>query len=378
MSTLAIVVLMLGVLLAALALAAWRGSSVLLVPRPYDLMPEFKVVAYRDGRVTLPQPPSRRQFADTRKPGTFGLVWPTGYGVLGPVEADDGATVVRSLRLVDGTPPAAGTPARIDTFVYRSDPLRAHAMAFEEVAVASGLGPLAAWWLPGRGTLAVLVLHGRRRGERAETLRALPTLAEDGRSVLVLAYRNHRGSPTSPDGLYHYGASEADDALAGVRFLAERGAEHVVVMGFSMGGAIALEAAKRWPPNGPRLAGLILDSPLVDPAAVTVQRARRSGMPLAATWGRVVLALASLRSGVRWRDLDQTRSAAAVTVPVLLIAGERDQTVPVRTVDAFAERLGARVHYRRVAEADHIEAWNRDPAAYRGWLREFLDATQTG
>ncbi|MEJ2288903.1 MAG: alpha/beta fold hydrolase, partial [Deinococcales bacterium] len=211
------------------------------------------------------------------------------------------------------------------------------------------------------------------RGERAETLRVLPALADGERSVLVLAYRNHRGSPPSPDGFYHYGASESDDALAGVAFLAQRGIRRVVLYGFSMGGATALEATKRWPTDGPALAGLILDSPLVDPAAVAAQRSRRAGVPFPRAWTRATLALAAWRSGLRWRALDQCRSADRIRVPVLLVAGIDDGTVPIDAVDAFAERLPGPLRYHRVPGADHIEAWNLDPATYEGWVRGFLD-----
>jgi pimeloyl-ACP methyl ester carboxylesterase len=253
-------------------------------------------------------------------------------------------------------------------------------MRFEDVRVPSDVGDLAGWWLPGTpGTTGVLLLHGRRRGERAETLRVLPTVADAGRSVLVLAYRNHRDSPASPDGFYHYGSSEAEDALAGARFLAEHGVRDVVLYGFSMGGATALEALKRWPSTGvPSVAGMVLDAPLIDPAAVTEARVRRAGVPFPRAWSRATLALAAWRSGVRWRALDQRRNAQDVEVPVLLMAGTDDQTVPVEVIDAFAARLAGRVTYHRVDGADHIEAWNLDPDAYARKLGSFLAGLSAG
>jgi uncharacterized protein len=365
-------------LVVAVGFALWVGSGLLLVPRGYELMPEFTVLDYEAGRVTLPPPPSAAQFADTRKRGVLGLLWRTGYGRLGPVVEDDGTRVVRPLEMVAGALPAAGEPARIDTFLYHRDPGQDLGLAFEDVRVESDVGELAGWWLPGSASTAVLVLHGRRRGERAETLRVLPALADGERSVLVLAYRNHRDSPPSPDGFYHYGATESDDALAGVAFLAARGAQRVVLYGFSMGGATALEASKRWPVEGPSLAGLILDSPLIDPAAVTEQRVRRTGMPFPRAWTRATLGLASWRSGLRWRTLDQRASADRIGVPMLLVAGVDDRTVPIDAVDAFAERVAGRLRYHRVAGADHIEAWNLDPSAYEGWVRGFLEGVERG
>jgi len=370
----------LALILAVLLVVVWRGSSLLLVPRPYALMPEFTVLACDAGTVTLPAPRGRRQFADTRRRGVYGLLWGDGHGRLGPVVADDGRKVVRPLTVVSGAPPRPGQGARMDTFVYRRDPLQDLGLAFEDVRVDSDVGALAAWWLPGGrpggartpGGTAVLVVHGRRRGERAETLRALPAVVAAGRRALVVAYRNHRGAPGSPDGFYHYGADEARDVLAGVGYLAARGARRVALFGFSMGGAAVLEAVKRWPPDAPELAGLLFDSPLIDPAATTLARIREARMPLPRLWARASLSVAAWRSGVRFGALDQRRSAHAVTVPVLLIAGTHDRTVPVATVDAFAARLGGPVRYRRVPGADHVEAWNRGPEAYEAWVREFL------
>lgn len=358
----------------------WRGSSLLLVPRPYALMPEFTILGYADGEVTLPPPRSARQFADTRREGVYGLLWRGGHGRLEAVVRDDAEGVVRPLSIVAGAPPRAGDPARMDNFIYRRDPRQDLHLAFEDVTVQSDVGGLAGWWLAGapEKRTAVLVVHGRRRGERCETLRALPPVVAGGRSALVLAYRNHRDAPPSPDGFYHYGETEAADVMAGVRFLAGQGARRVALFGFSMGGAAVLEAVKRWPPDAPGLAGLLFDSPLVDPAASTVARLVNAGLPFPKTWARASLTVAAWRSGVNWESLDQRRSAGQVPVPVLLIAGTRDRTVPVAAVDDFAARLTGPVRYRRVEGADHVEAWNLDPDAYAGWVRDFLDETLDG
>lgn len=372
MTVLAVAVAAVAVLLAVLAMA-WRGSSLLLVPRPYALMPEFTVLGYSDGRVTLPPPSSERQFADTRRQGVYGLLWTGGHGRLDPVAADDGRQVLRPLTLVSGSPPRPGDPARLDNFIYRRDPLRDLGLAYRDVVVEGDAGPLAAWWLPGEGDTAVLVVHGRRRGERTETLRALPPTVEGGRGALVLAYRNHRDAPDSPDGFYHYGATEALDVLAGARYLAREGVRRVALFGFSMGGAAVLEAVKRWPEDAPRPVGLLFDSPLVDPTATTVARLAEAHMPLPRLWAWASLGVATWRSGVRFSELDQRRSAPRISLPVLIIAGMDDRTVPIASVDGFAARLAGPVRYHRVIGADHVEAWNREPEAYEGWVREFLD-----
>ena len=410
--------------LAAVVLVALvrRMANRFVVPRPYALMPEFEIVAVREGgpagaasgpaegaahgsgpplsgpplsgpllsgppaggaparlTVVLPAPPhDAPQHAKTRVTGAYGLVWEGGHGVLGEVLTDDGARVERPLTVIDGAPPRPGAPARMDAFYYRRDPLRDHGVEFEDLRLQGPVGGLAAWFVPADGRTGVLLLHGRRRGERREALRALPSLHAMGMPVLVLSYRNHDASDPSPDGLYHYGASEWQDALVGASALAERGVTRIVVFGISMGGAVALEAKRRWPPELPPLVALVLEAPLVDPAAAVRLALGRAGVPFAAWAARAVIRAARRRTGVDFAALRQARHADEIDVPVMLMAGTADTTVPIDAIDRFAERIRAPLVYRRLDGVEHVEAWNAEPAAYDASLRAFLTGVTTG
>ncbi len=375
----AVAVLALGAL-AALALG-WVFSSRVLVPAPYSLMPEFEVVDADPGppaTVTLPRTPDPSQHADVDVEGTYSLLWDGGYGLLGEVVADDGTRVTRRLELVAGELPAAGAPARVDDFVYRRDPLADLGLPFEELELAGPVGSVRAWYVPpsperARSRTGVLVLHGRRRGELIETLRFVPALHDLGLHVLAQSYRNHDASDPSPDGLYHYGASEWEDALAGARELAARGVDRVVLFGLSMGGSVALEALKRWGPGLPEVVGVVLDSPLVDPYATVELGAEQEGLPLPGLLTRLALTVAGWRTGVDFGSLVQARSAAGVPVPVMVVAGTADSTVPIASVDAFVDALRVPVTYHRLEGVEHVEAWNRVGAErYAEWLRAFV------
>ena len=380
--------------LAATWLVADRVARSALVPAPYGLQPEFTVleVERREpdeaGRpvahVRLPLataerggPEQVRQFARVDAEGRFGLMWDDagriGHGELGPVLARDAASVTRQLVVVEGALPTAGAEARLDATLFRRDPERDHGLAFEDVRIAGPVGAIAAWWLPAEGDAAVVMVHGRRRGERNEALRALPTVVASGASVLVTSYRNHDRSDPGPDGLFHYGASEADDLLAALAWLRERGVERVVLVTYSMGGAVALLARERWPADGPELLGVTMDAPLVDPAAVITHGARRAGLP--APLARVGVALASRRIGVDLAGLDLRARAGTLDVPLLLHATTRDGTIPIALVDAFAAAVpAALLDYRRLDAGDHVEAWNLDPDGYEAALAAFLSA----
>ncbi len=358
-------------LVALLAGVGWYFSSSILRPQPYALLPEFEIVAVGEGTVTLPPPDSEGQFDDTLAQGRYGLLWEGGNGILGDVQATTDAGVTRPLSLQAGRLPEAGEGARMDPWLYRANPQDDLGLAYETVLLDGEVGPLRGWWLPQPSDTAVLMLHGRRRGDLAETLRILPTLVDLGYSVLALNYRNHGESASSPDGFYHYGSSEYRDALEGLEFLAQQGIQKVVLYGFSLGGTVALETVEHLPENAPQVVALVLDSPLVDPRSVIRLGARNMGLPVSDPLADLALLVARLRAGVDWASLDQRESAASVNIPVLLIAGTEDRTVPIEVVDTFASRL-PNVEYRRLNGAEHVEGWNQNPAAYESWVRAFL------
>jgi pimeloyl-ACP methyl ester carboxylesterase len=373
-----LVVAVVGVVVAV----AWYFSNAMLVPQPYSLMPEFEVVSATADMVTLPLPPSAAQFADTTRTGTYNLIWDGGYGQLGEVVSQDETSLTRGYTLTEGSPPEAGDPARLEAFVFLRDPLQDHGLAFEEVRLEADIGPLHAWWLAdgadfsGEDDAAVLMLHGRRRSSRLETLRILPTLRDMGYPVLSLAYRNHDQSPMSPDGFFHYGASEWQDALLGLKFLQEQGAERIVIYAYSMGGAVTLETMERLPELGEAeladaLIAIVLDAPLSDPRTVFETAAVRSNLPAAKPLTRLTMWLSGLRSGVDWQSLDQRETIDQVELPMLLIHGTTDLTVPVSLSDALAAANDS-IIYQRVEGVEHGEAWNQNPERYEAWVREFL------
>ncbi len=371
--------LVLALLAAILFAVGWVFSSRVIVPAPYGLMPEFEVLASStapDPRVTLPRLEDPAQHARIDVVGTYGLVWEGGYGRLGTIVADDPASVTRRLSVVQGQLPPAGTPARIDNFVYRTDPKTALGLDHEALRLQGPVGEIPAWYVPApqesSGT-GVVMLHGRRRGELIETLRYIPAFHAQGMHVLAQSYRNHDTSDASPDGLYHYGASEWEDALAGARELAGRGVDRIVLFGISMGGAVALEALERWPADLPEVVGVVLDSPLVDVFATVRLGAEKAGLPLPGVLTRLALLVAGWRTGADFGDLVQADDAAEVPVPVMVIAGTADSTVPVASVDAFVDALRVPVTYHRLEGVEHVEAWNSvGPQRYSEWVQAFI------
>ena len=122
---------------------------------------------------------------------------------------------------------------------YFIDPTDAGVLA-TDVHVPLTAGPAPAWLVEGdqhADTWAILI-HGRG-ATRLETLRGLKPLSELGLTVLSMSYRNDGEGPEVNNGRYGLGATEWHDVDAAIGYALRLGARDVVLVGWSMGGAIA-------------------------------------------------------------------------------------------------------------------------------------------
>lgn len=191
-----------------------------------------------------------------------------------------------------------------------------------ELATGDDLS-LAAWLVPARpGTTAprgstppstILVFHGNG-GNRVGRLPLGRALAARGHDVLLVDYRGYGGNPGTPSsaGL----ARDADAALDWAH--ASGGPDRpIVLLGESLGAAVAVELATRRPPDA-----LVLRSPFSSLTDVA-----REHYP--------VVPGAFLRD--RWPNVERMRT---IHVPTLVVAGDADEVVPAaqsrRVADAAA------------------------------------------
>lgn len=349
---------------AALAATAFAGVSSLVADQVVDVRrtPRYphRVLAADAGRVTL------RRNRGTQRVGTYGLAYPGGHAVAGDVVERTRSTVVRPLLRVDGAPVRPGRVALDHVDV--GDPRSAFAMDFTEVGLESDVGTLPAWVVPAPGDTWAVVLHGYG-GKRSSALSFLPMLRDLGITALVPAYRNDPDAPPSPDGRYHLGATEWRDAEAAVAYAAAQGAARIVLFGWSMGGAIALQT---WSLTAyrPLVAALLLDSPVVDWRAVLLHlgRLRKVPEPLV----RHSMRLVERRISIDFDDLDWLRRAEELDVATLVVHGDDDLTVPCGPSVELARLRPDLVTLRVVAGAGHVGSWNVDPEAYARSVGDFL------
>lgn len=356
-------------LLAAAGGATWYYASRLTEPPAITWPPaprdDDRVVvhAIREDAVILEGPGASR-------PGTWGLLWAEGYGRVGAPLDREGEFVARPFELVDGTGPEPETPAVLDAYAYPADP--AHlGVPWEEVRYESPIGDAPAWFFPNERRTWLVFVHGRS-ARRHEAFRMLPTVLGMGFPALSISYRNDPDAPRSPDGRSHLGATEWEDVEAAVAWALDRGAEDVIPVGFSMGGACVANFA-RLSDLAAQVRALILEAPVLDWGPVIRAAAVDRGLPPAVLplLLPATMRLASARTGIDWSSM--RHDPHTFRRPKLLIHGDADLTVPVELADALADARPDIVTYLRVAGAGHVRSWNADPARYEATVRDFLD-----
>jgi uncharacterized protein len=349
------------------AAVSWHFSSAVLVPDHSGWPEDVTVKGLSPDQIVL------SRSVDTERPGVYGLLWQGGHAVVGSVIAQDEETVTRSLHSVRGYL-VPRIKVAIDPEVYIGNPKDALELPFTDVRVPGELGSMPAWLIPRKSDTWAIVVHGIN-GDPEAGLRMAPTLHRAGMPTLLTTYREDRGAPSSPDGLHHMGQTEWRDLQAAVRYALSRGAERVVLIGYSMGGSIVAQFMQN-SELAPRVAGLILDAPALDWRETIKFNATEMGSPAFLTLP-VEWAIGA-RIDVDWKELDAIQHPEAFQLPILLFHGTEDDVVPISISNEFAEELPRHVTYYRVPHAGHTEAWNVNPRLYERRLAEFLSALTAG
>ncbi len=353
--------LLIAVLLALGAAASWHFSSAVVIPDHSPWPRNTTVESLAPGAVVL------SRSAATLRRGVYGLQWPGGHAIVEGVLHRDADTVTRRLAAVRGRL-APGTQVAVDSRTYQGSPAQTLGLPFANVAIPDELGPMPAWLVPGHSATWAIFVHGIN-ANRYDGLRIVPPLHAAGLPTLLIDYREDIGAPASPDGKHHMGLTEWRDLQAAARYALSHGASRLVLVGYSMGGAIVAQFMER-SPLAHRVAALVLDAPALNWKAILSFNATQMGLPSFAA-DPVEWAI-GLRIDADWNSLDAVLHTADFHLPILLFHGTADTLVPISTSDAFARALPRWVTYYRVPDAEHVESWNVDPRLYDRRVTEFL------
>ncbi|WP_380161757.1 alpha/beta fold hydrolase [Kineococcus sp. R86509] len=352
-------------------------ARAVVTPRPHK-PDDVEVLQVGPHRVVL------EQTVDTVVPGRYG-VWTDGgrghFRVGDVLDVTDGR-VTRELLGVDRGVPRPGS-ARWNQYYYSGDPSTALGLAHEDLVVPGEVGDLPCWFVPtasrGESDVWAVLVHGRG-ATREEALRALPVLHELGIPCLVPSYRNDADAPAAKPGLYGLGDTEWNDVEAVAQHAIDSGARRLLVVGWSMGGAILLQFVAR-SPLAEKVCALVLDGPVVDWYDVLDNQARQRGIPVRlGRYGLRLLAhpvgrrLVGVRGPVDLRAMDWVRRAEELVLPVLLLHSDADDYVPHGPSERLAAARPDLITYVASSTARHTKEWNVDPPRWESAVRDFVTA----
>lgn len=367
------------------ALAAHFAKQV-VTPRKRDENLQILAVVQAPGGLEVILPANE----DTTVEGTYSLYFDEGRGHarIGAIKSfvPREGTVQREVEAVYAGDIRSAVRGWWSGAVYPAPSALGFADERVDVPIAGGIAP--AWLVRAetRASTWAIMVHGRGV-QRSEGLRAVHTARELGMTSLLVSYRNDGEAPFAPDGRYGLGMTEWRDIEAAMEYAFSHGAQDVVLFGWSMGGAICLQAAdiSRY---RSRIRALVLDGPVIDWMDVLTHQAELNRIPAPAgrlgqwlisnRFGRVVTGLST---PVDLKSMDWVSRADQVTVPTLILHSEDDEFVPVGPSAELAERNPAFVTFERFHRARHTKEWNVDPDRWHSvtadWLRnQVFDRTE--
>ena len=368
----------LAAMLVSLAVAAvivtLRVARLVIIPvgtRPEDVV--VRRVDRRARTVTLSDHP------DATVPGRYSLYFSggRGYAKVGEITAIASGTVTRRLISEERGTLRAGLRTRVSGTYFES-PAELE-LDYEDVVVETDLGPAPAWLVPAADSAGrwVIQVHGRG-ADRREPIRSVPVFQATGYTSLLISYRNDGVAPESSDGRYALGDTEWEDVEAAIRFALARGATDVVLMGWSMGGALVLQCVTRSPLSRV-VRGVVLDSPVVDWIRVLDHQAGALRIPgpiraaayrlIGSGWGRRFTGQAAAIDLAR---LDFVSRAAELSLPTLLMHSDSDTFVPSSGSLALASLRPDIITHVPFAGAGHTRLWNYDEERWRRAITDWI------
>jgi len=250
-----------------------------------------------------------------------------------------------------------------------SDPAQ-YGLTYEEVTFPSRDGlTLRGWFIPApeaRGT--VVFCHGHA-GSMDPDVKYVPAFHERGYNVLMFDFRGHGRSEGQHVSMGYF---ERQDLLGAVDYLRSRSIDRVGVLGFSMGGAVAMATA----PHSEAIRAIASDGGFARLSDTIAAGVREQGLPgfLASLVGHFTIWLMGLRLGCSLSEADPIRWVDKIAPRALfIIHGALDPFVAVEQARELYAAADQPKEIWIVPEAGHRQADRRHPEEYRHRILAFFD-----
>lgn len=325
--------------------------------------------------------------------GVYGIIGQNGDAIVGSIISTNGNIIERELLQINGTIvsgdriSASGLIRQDDSGGYKIlgssgwsgqatdgvyTPESVSGIEYKDIFYESNVGSFPAYLTSNGENGIVIFVHGFRGNYAREvfSLMRAKDLAELGYRSMVIAYRNDRGLPKDPSGIYQYGVTEWEDIDAAVDE-ARKYNENIVLFGISGGGG----PVSSWIENSndlSKVSGIIYEAPVISFwESVEVNGAARFPWLPEALFSYFKI-VTELRYDVDFDSMDFREAVINSSIPTLLFHGDDDEWVPVEMSDLIAESRDINFTYIRYENVGHVTSWNADPDNYVYQLSQFL------
>lgn len=241
----------------------------------------------------------------------------------------------------------------------------ARGWTYQDVSFKDAAGlTLRGWWIPGTNHRTVVMVHGWTSSRR-ETMEKSGYLHAAGYNLLLF---DLRGSGQSDGSYTTIGYAEPDDVRAAVGFAHARDHGPIALVGYSMGGSVAVAEGAR----DPRVTAVVEDSgfsSLLD--VVSARFHTLTGLP---AWPLLapLVGIGQVDLRMSAGDVRPVRDATHLHKPLLAIVGTNDQVVPPSEGLALYRATQGPRQLLVVPGAGHTGAYAKDGPTYERTVLDFL------
>ena len=325
--------------------------------------------------------------------GVYGIIGQNGDAVVGDIISTNGTFVERSLINLNGTL-VEGDKIRGTSLVVREDtgefkilgtsswsgqasegvytPKSVSGLDYETIYYQSDLGQFPAYLTNDGDVGIVIFVHGFRGDYSREVFAKMRAgeIVDMGYRSMIISYRNDKGLPKDPSGIFQYGTTEWKD-IDGAIDKALEFTDNVVLWGTSGGGG----PISSWLGNvsdKSKVKGIIYEAPVINFwESVEVNGAARYPWVPQQLFGYFKI-FTEIRYGIDFENMNFTDNVINSDIPVLLFHGDDDEWVPVEMSDLIAENRDTNFTYIRYENVGHVTSWNADPDNYVYQLDTFF------
>lgn len=237
-------------------------------------------------------------------------------------------------------------------------------MPYRSVTFHSGDADISGWLFEPSGPPKGLVIHlHARMYTRVGGIPTAEVLVPKGYAVFAYDQRAHGASGGA---FCTYGQREKEDLARAIDTI---GISPVYVVGHSLGGAVALQAAA----EDHRIRAVVAAASYSDLRAALLERA--ATMPLVSEEkARTAIELAETKAGFRVDAVSPLAAAARIAIPVLLVHGTRDTSTPIKHSERLLAALGGPKRLFLVEGAVHTDLLDFPSAPVWTEIARFFEA----